>query len=84
MKKRKPSTRSRAGPKKPVAPPPSPSMRPSALTPEQLHDLLRRGGATVVTAEQIAADITAGAPTNDDSTVNLVHYTAWLVKQSAA
>jgi hypothetical protein len=27
------------------------------------------------------ADIDAGAPTNADGTINLVHYAAWLVKE---
>lgn len=29
----------------------------------------------------IQADIDAGAPTNTDGSINLVHYAAWLVKE---
>jgi hypothetical protein len=29
------------------------------------------------------ADVDAGAPTNGDGTINLVHYAAWLVKEMA-
>jgi len=29
----------------------------------------------------LQADIDAGAPTNADGTLNLVHYVAWLVKE---
>ena len=34
--------------------------------------------------EWLEADIEAGAPTNADGTINLVHYAAWLVKELAA
>jgi len=34
--------------------------------------------------ETLEADIVAGAPTNADGSVNLVHYAAWLVKEAAA
>ena len=37
-----------------------------------------------VARETLEADIAAGAPTNADGSVNLVHYAAWLVKEAAA
>ena len=30
----------------------------------------------------ITADLNAGAPTNPDGTLNLLHYAAWLVRES--
>ena len=49
----------------------------TALDVETLAALLARGGGRVTT-DMIKADIAAGAPTNADGTVNLVHYAAWL------
>ena len=54
----------------------------TALTPETLVALLLRTGASVTT-EMVTADVAAGAPTNSDGTINLVHYAAWLVKERA-
>ena len=42
-----------------------------------------RAGGQRVTEAMLQADIDAGAPTNPDDTVNLVHYAAWLVKEMA-
>ena len=36
-----------------------------------------------VKREWLEADVAAGAPTNPDGTINLVHYAAWLVQQMA-
>lgn len=41
--------------------------------------LLIAAGGTPVTPEQIQADIGAGAPTNADGSINLVHYAAWML-----
>lgn len=43
--------------------------------------LLSAAGGTRVTAEMIRADVAAGAPTNADGTINLVHYAAWLIRE---
>jgi hypothetical protein len=43
--------------------------------------LLTRIGGQPVTAEMLRADIAAGAPTNADGTINLVHYAAWLLRE---
>jgi hypothetical protein len=45
--------------------------------------LLSRAGGQSVSAEMIGEDVAAGAPTNADGTINLVHYAAWLVKELA-
>ena len=54
----------------------------NALTCRQMATLLRHAGARHVTADQVRADIAAGAPTNPDGTLSLVPYTAWLAKES--
>jgi hypothetical protein len=58
-------------------------MKITALPPADLAALLARVGGKPVTAEMIRADIDAGAPANPDGTMNLIHYTAWLVKECA-
>jgi len=55
----------------------------TALTPEQAVKVLAAAGRRHITAEMVRADIEAGAPTNADGTVNLVHYAAWLVREVA-
>ena len=47
-------------------------VNPAALPVE---DAARALGLSV---ETVRADIAAGAPTNADGTMNLVHYAAWL------
>jgi len=37
-----------------------------------------------VTEAMLQADVAAGAPTNPDGTLNLVHYAAWLVREASA
>ena len=55
----------------------------TALTAEQLAKVLSAAGGRRITDEMIRADIEAGAPVNPDGAVNLIHYTAWLVKEMA-
>lgn len=55
---------------------------PAAMTPAELATVLTRAGATGIGETEIAADVVAGAPTNSDGTMNLVHYAAWLVQVS--
>lgn len=56
-------------------------MNPNALRVEDAARLLTRAGGRIVTEATLRADIDAGAPTNPDGTLNLVHYAAWLVKE---
>ena len=71
------------------APSPGPPQGMSRLNPAALcvadaaRVLTRIGGAggKPVTEEMLRADIDAGAPTNANGTINLVHYAAWLVKE---
>jgi len=55
----------------------------TALTAAQAAKILAAAGSRRITEAMISADIAAGAPTNADGTVNLIHYTAWLAKEAA-
>jgi len=46
-----------------------------------LARILSALGTRSVTVEMLEADVAAGAPTNADGTINLVHYAAWLLKE---
>ena len=59
-------------------------LNPAALSVEDAAKVLSRVGGKPVTADMLEADINAGAPTNADGTINLVHYAAWLVKKMSA
>jgi hypothetical protein len=63
-----------------------PEIRPGGvarLSPAAVARLLRSGGAQGFKAAHVRADIRAGAPTNDDGTIDFIHYAAWLAAQSA-
>ena len=55
----------------------------TALSVADLATLLRRSGSRTISEEAIRRDIENGAPVNPDGTVNLINYTAWLVKETA-
>ena len=55
----------------------------TALTPAQAAKILAAAGSRRITEAMVRADIEAGAPTNADGTVNLVHYAAWLAREVA-
>jgi len=55
----------------------------TALTVAQAAKVLSAAGGRRIAEKVIRADIDAGAPVNPDGTLNLVHYTAWLVKEIA-
>lgn len=44
--------------------------------------MLDGAGSMSVTKAMIRDDIKDGAPINDDGTLNLIHYAAWLTKES--
>ena len=58
-----------------------PRLNPQALAIADAARLLAKVGAFAVDENMLHDDIEAGAPTNPDGTLNLVHYAAWLVKQ---
>lgn len=51
---------------------------PSALSPDQLAELLSKAGNRKIAAAEIKAHVAAGAPTNGDGTIHLLHFAAWL------
>ena len=59
-------------------------LNPAALDVADAARVLTRLGGKPVTEAMLRADIDAGAPTNADGTLNLVHYAAWLVKEMSA
>ena len=56
------------------------SLKLTALQPEMLVNILKQAGSRQISAEKLAADFAAGAPKNENGTVNLVEFAAWLVK----
>jgi hypothetical protein len=61
-----------------------PSLSPTALTVGDAARLLTKAGGQPVTVGMIETDIAAGAPINADGTINLVHYSAWLVRETSS
>jgi len=59
-------------------------LNPAAMSPADAARVLTRVGGNLVTEDMLRADIDAGAPTNADGSINLVHYAAWLVQQMSA
>lgn len=60
---------------------PSGPLNPQALRLEDLARVLSALGPRPVTVEMLQSDLDAGALTNADGTINLVHYVAWLIKE---
>lgn len=61
-----------------------PQLNPAAMPVADAARMLARAGGQRVTEDMLRADIDAGAPTNADGSINLVHYAAWLVKEMSA
>jgi hypothetical protein len=59
-------------------------LNPAAMPVADAARVLTRLGGKPVNEAMLRADIDAGAPTNADGSVNLVHYAAWLVKEMSA
>lgn len=58
-----------------------PSLSPTSLTVADLARLLEKVDSGRVTSAMIKEDLAAGAPTNPDGTINLIHYGAWLARK---
>ncbi len=54
---------------------------PTRLSIEQAAKLLSAAYRERLNTAKIQADVDAGAPTNPDGTLNLVHYAAWQSKE---
>ena len=53
---------------------------PTRLPKENVVLALRRAGSRTISVEQLEADIEAGAPVNEDGTINIMAYGAWILK----
>jgi len=62
---------------------PKPTLNPAALSLADAAKILSAAGAQRVTIEMLQEDVAAGAPTNADGSINLLHYAAWLNAKSA-
>lgn len=58
-----------------------PSLNPTALAKADLVALLTKVGGKPITLSMVEADLLAGAPANDDGTIHLIHYAAWLLQE---
>ncbi len=54
----------------------------SALTVAQVAKLLSVAGEHQITEAMVRDDLELGAPANANGTMNLVNYTAWLVRET--
>ena len=60
------------------------SISPAAMPLADAARLLSKVGGQPITEEMFQDDVAAGAPTNPDGTLNLLHYAAWLVKKESS
>lgn len=56
-------------------------VNPQGLRLDDLARILSASGPRPVTVETLQADIDDGAPVNPDGTINVIQYTAWLVRE---
>ena len=56
-------------------------INPTALPPETLAELLRKGGCRRLTDGDVKDMADAGLPANADGTVSLIECTAWILKE---
>ena len=59
-----------------------PSLSLASLSIADFATLLTKVGSQPITPSMIEADLRAGAPVNADGSINLIHYAAWLVKET--
>lgn len=60
---------------------PPAALNPSALPLSAAAQLFSKLGTRPVTVAELEKDISSGAPQNQDGTLNLIHFAAWLVKE---
>ena len=53
---------------------------PVALPKEKVVKALRLAGSRTMTLETLEADVASGAPVNEDGTVNIIAYGAWILR----
>jgi hypothetical protein len=57
-------------------------LNPNAMTAEQTAAMFSKLRRRRVPVAEIEADVEAGAPTNDAGRLNLLTYTAWMLKEA--
>lgn len=62
----------------------SPRIVLTALSKEQLVDILTKVGSVGISMSALDSCIGSGMPVNDDGTINLIYYAAWLLRESSA
>jgi len=55
-------------------------MDPTRLTIEELARVLTASGQMEITPARVQKEVDEGFQLNDDGTINIIHYTAWLLK----
>lgn len=50
------------------------------LSKEEMVRVLKGTGSRTISAESLEADIAAGAPVNENGTMSLIAYAAWILK----
>ena len=53
---------------------------PRALTKEQVVTVLKHSGSRTISLTALEADIEEGAPLNEDGTMDIIAYAAWILK----
>lgn len=53
---------------------------PRSLQKEMVVKALQAAGSRTITLESLNADIEAGAPVNEDGTIDIIAYAAWILK----
>ena len=51
------------------------------MTKSSFLKVLEHYGCKSMTAEKLDEQIASGAPVNEDGTINIVNYTAWILKE---
>lgn len=51
------------------------------MTKTNFIQVLQHYGCQTISTEKLDEQIAAGAPVNDDGTINIVNFTAWLLKE---
>ena len=62
---------------------PTVTMNPLRLRLTDAAKMLSAASGQEITTEKLEQDVVLGAPTNQDGTLNLIHFAAWLVKEMA-
>jgi hypothetical protein len=62
---------------------PKSPLNPRALARVDAARIFSAAAGAAIDLAMLEADVAAGAPVNADGSLNLVHYAAWLVRESA-